>query len=250
VPPSAFQPVRHGVVDSTSERAFAALAAGTASDGDVHVAAGQTAGRGRRGARWESAPGEGLYASVVLLPAPPAPPAPAVTMMAGLAVLDGVRALGLRAARLKWPNDVLVGEAKLAGILVETRGLDPAAPHFVVGIGVNVVQRAFPPELERERAVTSLAREGIEATPDALLDALLDALPRRWEAALEQPQGLARDYLEAAGLAGRSVRVVLADEEVEGLVGHIDPARGLTLASPGGSLRTVPLEHVRALRAL
>jgi len=247
VSPTAFRPIRHGVVDSTNERALAAVAAGSARDGDVHVATAQTAGRGRRGARWESASGEGLYASVVLLPGPPPPPAPAVTMMAGLAVLDAVRALGLVAARLKWPNDVLVGPAKLAGILVETRGLDPAAPHLVVGIGVNVTQRAFPAGLERERAVTSLAREGLETSPDALLRALLDALPPRWQQAREQPEGLARDYLDGAELAGRSVRVVLPGEEVVGVVRALDPLRGLTLAAQDGGERQLALEHVRAV---
>ncbi|HVS19810.1 MAG TPA: biotin--[acetyl-CoA-carboxylase] ligase, partial [Planctomycetota bacterium] len=117
--------LHHEIVDSTNERAFAALAAGTALHGDVHVARGQTAGRGRRGARWVSSAGEGLFASLVLLPAPPAPPAPAITMFAGLALLDALHELGLVRARLKWPNDVVVGDAKLGGCLVESRGFQP-----------------------------------------------------------------------------------------------------------------------------
>ena len=248
--PIEFRSIRHDVVDSTSERAFAALAAGEACDGDVHVAVAQTAGRGRRGARWESVAGEGLYASVVLLPPPPAPPAPAVTMMAGLAVLDAVRALGLEGARLKWPNDVLVGDAKLAGILVETRGLDPAAPHFVVGIGVNVRQRAFPPELTRERKVTSLALCDVRTGPDELLARLLQALPQRWRVARERPDALAVDYLDAAGLADRRVRVSLPEGPVVGRLVGLEPGRGLTLESAEGARRLVPIEHVRALEAL
>jgi BirA family biotin operon repressor/biotin-[acetyl-CoA-carboxylase] ligase len=242
--------IRHDLVDSTNERAFAAIAAGEARDGDVHVARGQFAGRGRRGARWESAPDEGLYASFVMLPPASAPPAPAVTVMAGLAVLDALRRLGLGGARLKWPNDVLAREAKLAGILVETRGLDPAAPHFVVGIGVNVAQRAFPAELERERAVTSLAREGVDASVEAALDALTGALPVRWTQALEQPERLARDYLVAAGLERRAVRAALAGGVVEGRVSGLDLVGGLTLDLADGSRRTLALEHVRALDAL
>jgi BirA family biotin operon repressor/biotin-[acetyl-CoA-carboxylase] ligase len=248
VPPTVFRTILHGVVDSTNERALAAVAAGRARDGDVHVATAQTAGRGRRGARWESAPGQGLYASLVLRPTPPSPPAPAVTMMAGLAVLDAVHGLGLAAARLKWPNDVLVGEAKLAGILVETRGLDPAAPHLVVGIGVNVAQRAFPLALERERPVTSLALEGLEATPQALLEALLEALAERWRQARGEPAKLAGDYLDGARLAGRRVLVSLPSGQVEGVVRRLDPVRGLVLSGPDGDERLVALEHVRQLR--
>jgi BirA family transcriptional regulator, biotin operon repressor / biotin---[acetyl-CoA-carboxylase] ligase len=245
---SSFQRViRHELVDSTNERALAAISAGEALDGDVHVAQGQTAGRGRRGARWESAPGEGLYASFVLMPRAPAPPAPAVTAMAGLAVLDALRELGLERARLKWPNDVLVGEAKLAGILVETRGLDPAAPHFVVGIGLNVAQSTFPAELERERAVTSLAREGSTAGVEDVLARLLAALPERWRQARAARELLARDYLAAAGLENRSVRATLASEQVEGRAVGLDFARGLRLALAGGVERVLALEHVRAL---
>ena len=66
---------------------------------------------------------------------------PAITMSVGLAVREAVFAAGLNSARLDWPNDVVVREAKLAGILVESRGFDPAAPHFVIGIGVNVMRR-------------------------------------------------------------------------------------------------------------
>ena len=239
--------IRYELVDSTNERALAAVAAGDARDGDVHVAQGQTAGRGRRGARWQSAPGEGLYASFVLMPPPPAPPAPAVTAMAGLAVLDALGELGLERARLKWPNDVLVGEAKLAGILVETRGLDPAAPHFVVGIGLNVAQRVFPAELERERAVTSLAREGMTVGVEGALAKLLAAVPERWRQARETRELLARDYLAAAGLANRLVRATLASEQVEGRAVGLDFARGLRLALAGGAERVLALEHVRAL---
>lgn len=241
--------VRHDVVDSTNERAFAALAAGEARDGDVHVARGQTAGRGRRGARWESPPGEGLYLSAILLPPPPAPPAAALTMAAGLAALDAVHALGLAAARLKWPNDVLVGGAKLAGILVETRGLDPRRPHFVVGLGLNVAQRAFPDELVRERAVTSLALEGVPTDLERLLRLVLERLAVRRREARERPADLAGAYLEAAGLAGVDVRVETADGTRVGRVLELDPRAGLRLALPDGSRRDLLLEHVRAVEA-
>jgi len=242
--------IRHALVDSTNERAFAAISAGEALDGDVHIAHAQTAGRGRRGARWESAPGEGLYASFVLMPPAPAPPAPAVTAMAGLAVLDALRELGFERARLKWPNDVLVEGAKLAGILVETRGLDPAAPHFVVGIGLNVAQRTFPAELERERAVTSLAREGSSAGVEDVLARLLATLPGRWHQAHDERERLAFDYLEAADLARRSLRATLAGEQVEGRIVGLDFTRGLRLALASGTERVLALEHVRALEPI
>jgi len=245
--PLPFRVQRHGVVDSTSERAFAAITAGTARHGDVHVAAAQTAGRGRRGRRWESAPGEGLYASVVLLPPPPPIDPAALTMAAGLAVLDAVRALGLERARLDWPNDVVVGAAKLAGCLVESRGLDHARPHAVVGIGVNVGQRAFSAELTAERAVTSLALEGVDAAPAACLDALLAALPRRLDAARRDLPRLERAWLAATGLAGRDVRVRRGAEVLAGRLEELSIAGGAALRGADGGVERVPLAHVTAL---
>lgn len=243
----AWRIVRHGRVDSTSERALAALAAGEARHGDVHVARAQSAGRGRRGARWESAEGEGLFASYVLLPAPPGPPAPLATMSAGLAVLDAVRALGLSRARLDWPNDLVVGDAKLAGVLVETRGLDPQRPHLVVGIGLNVRQASFSAELERERSVTSLLREGVEVELDTALLRLTDALRERWRVAVEDPDSVPPRYVEEAGLTRGPVRVEHAGGELLGRIRALDLRLGLQLETGAGERHVLPLEHVRAV---
>jgi BirA family biotin operon repressor/biotin-[acetyl-CoA-carboxylase] ligase len=237
---------RHGLVDSTSERAFAALADGTARHGDVHVAEGQTAGRGRFGRTWVSAPGEGLYASLVLLPGPPTPHPAALTMGAGLAVLESVRALGVRDARLKWPNDVVVAGAKLAGILVESRGLDPERPHAVVGIGINVRQREFPAELVAERAVTSLHLQGIETSVERALEALLERLAPRMDEACGSGDAVAADYARAIGVVGRDVRVAHGRSETYGRVRALT-LRGLELETEEGDHVRCALEHVQAL---
>lgn len=243
--------LRHGTVDSTNERALAAVAEGRARHGDVHVATHQTAGRGRRGRTWESPADEGLYLTLVLLPERPLRP-PALTMGAGLAVLEAARTLGAGRARLKWPNDLLVPgeggpEAKLAGILVEARGADPGRPHAVIGIGINVLQTEFPAPLEAERAVTSLRRLGLAVTLESTLDALLEGLAPRMQAALERPEAVARDYAEALGLVGRAVRVVLATGERRGRLDGL-ALDGLRLATSGGEER-LALEHVQALEA-
>jgi len=239
--------LRHACVDSTNERALVAIAEGHARHGDVHVAAEQSAGRGRRGHGWVSAPGEGLYLSLVLLPASAPRPA-ALTMGAGLALLACVHALGARAAVLKWPNDVLAPDergraAKLAGILVEARGHDPARPHAVLGIGLNVRQRAFPAPLEAERAVTSLLRLGCEVELERALDALLPRLAERLEQACAHPHETARDYAAALGLVGREVRVRLGQEERSGVL------QALTLAGLELGGEPLALEHVLALES-
>jgi len=240
--------VRHGLVDSTNERALASVADGSARHGDVHVAESQSAGRGRLGRGWVSAHGEGLYLSLVLLPARAPNPA-AVTMGAGLAVLEGVRALGVRHARLKWPNDVLVSNAKLAGILVESRGLDPARPHAVVGVGLNVLQRAFPPELVGERAVTSLALLGCTATLEAAIQTLLEHLSSRLELACSSPERIAGDYARASDLPGRAVRIRRGSGELTGRLESLTLA-GLELVLEDGARTRVPLEHAQTVEAL
>lgn len=239
------RPIRHEVVDSTNERALAAVAEGQARHGDLHVARAQTAGRGRRGSAWASASDEGLYLSLVLLPSTPPRPT-ALTMGAGLAVLEAVQALGARTARLKWPNDVLASDgagraAKLAGILVEARGFDPARPHAVVGIGLNVLQRVFPAELERERAVTSLARLGCGVTRERALEVLLARLAERMDEACAHPEASAEAYARALALVGRGVCA---------RVGHGERRGRLTALTLDGIVvagERIALEHVQSL---
>lgn len=244
--PVAWRIHRHGVVDSTSERAFAALAAGEARHGDVFVATAQSAGRGRLGRRWESPVGEGLYLSVVVAPPAPGPPPPALTLAGGLAVLEGAERLGLGGARLDWPNDLVVGERKLAGVLVESRGLDPTRPCYVLGIGLNVRQRAFSPELSGERAVTSLLLEGVDVELAAALEAVLAALAPRLDEALGTDPALGRDFLARTGLLARRVEVRCGGTTHHGELAALDPACGLTLRTASGSL-TLPLAHVQGV---
>lgn len=243
--------LRHDEVDSTNERALAAIAAGTARHHDLLVARAQSAGRGRLGRAWHSPAGEGLYLSLVLLPET-APEPTALTMGAGLAVIEALAALGARDLDLKWPNDVLHGTAKLAGILVESRGLGvrAAGPAFVAGVGVNVRQREFPAALEAERAVTSLARLGLDLEPEAVLAELAPRLVRRLDRAGVAPEGVARDYAARLGLLGRAVRVRTPRAELEGTLEALSIAAGLVLARAGRERARLELAHVTRLEAV
>jgi len=127
-------------VDSTSDVALRLGETG-ASHGLVVAAETQSRGRGRLGRQWNSPRGAGLYLSVLLKPLVAGP---VLTLAIGVAVAEGIRkATGLTVS-LKWPNDVLVGERKLAGILTEV-GLAPEGARFAVaGIGINVLPAAHP----------------------------------------------------------------------------------------------------------
>lgn len=254
-----YRRIDHGTCDSTNEQALRALADGSARHGDLHTALEQTRGRGQRGRAWWSAPEGGLFLSLVWSPTVPsgeALPDPALlTMAAGLGVLDCVRAAGAVEARLKWPNDVLVGGAKLAGILVEARALGTEHAACVVGVGLNVAQGSFPAALQAEREVTSLALQGITAAPLDLAEPLAEALRGRLRAATEAPEQEGRSFLEAAGLLGREVEVVSGSGPARrgtllGLevAGPAPGAAQLLLGTPSGVQRAVAA-HVQGVRA-
>src|SRR5215471_10035784 len=150
-PGSLWREVR-AVAETGSSNADLLAAAGTgAAEGTVLVAEVQTAGRGRLNRRWASPPRAGLTFSVLLRPdGVPAALLGWLPLLAGVAAAASVRAVAAVDATLKWPNDVLVGERKLGGILAERTG---AA--VVVGIGINVWQARA--DLPTDTAATSLA---------------------------------------------------------------------------------------------
>ena len=183
------------VVDSTQAVAFA-LATEGAPDGTTVIADTQTRGRGRRGRAWYDEPGASLLASIILRPRLDPAAFPLLSLVAGIAVVGALWASAGLDARLKWPNDVLVRGRKIAGILIESRrmaGNDadraPAlAPGtrggvVVVGIGINLTQRRFPPPLDG-RATSALLEIGRLIDRDRLLAGVLDGLDR-WRARLE-----------------------------------------------------------------
>ncbi len=134
------------VTDSTNSDALEAARSG-APHGSVYFADEQQAGRGRGDHAWNSAAGEGLYASVLLRSPIPAARLPLLPLAAGLAAAEAIRAVAGINIDLRWPNDLLIGPRKVGGILVESKISGGAADYVVVGIGINVHQRAFSPDL-------------------------------------------------------------------------------------------------------
>jgi len=146
----------HATVPSTMDVASALASAG-ADAGVVVGSDQQTAGRGRRGRVWESPPGAGLYFTVIARPPVCANASlPLLTLAAGVAVRHGIHAaLGL-APDLKWPNDVMVGRRKLAGILAEGLAVGTASQAVAIGVGLNLQPSSYPPEV----AVRATSLEG------------------------------------------------------------------------------------------
>jgi BirA family transcriptional regulator, biotin operon repressor / biotin---[acetyl-CoA-carboxylase] ligase len=235
---------------STNDDARRAASEG-APHGAAFLADAQTSGRGRGGRAWHSPPGENLYFSVVLRPHLPARSLAPIGLPIGLAVASVVeRALAARAGRapgspaddvrLKWPNDVLVRDRKLSGILVEGQLRGDSVSSLIVGVGVNVNVRSFPPELaDRATSLALLGCGGLsrERLAAELLAALGDTAAR-FEA--EQLAPFAEDLARLDWLRGRRVEVGGAF----GIASGIDPEGQLLVQGPDGIVRAVAAGEV------
>jgi BirA family biotin operon repressor/biotin-[acetyl-CoA-carboxylase] ligase len=227
--------VRLDRVDSTQTTAFA-LAADGADDGTVVVADYQASGRGRRGRTWEAAPGQSLLCTILVRPRLAAPQWPAYSLVAAVAVAETLARTAALAARLKWPNDVLIAGRKIAGILLESRTVGDAATTMIaVGVGINLAQRAFPAALAA-RATSVAIETGRTVARDAMLDALLEAFDG-WRARLEG-EGMAAvraRWLALADTIGRRVSI----DGVSGVAVDLDPDGALVLEGAGRRHRVV-----------
>jgi BirA family biotin operon repressor/biotin-[acetyl-CoA-carboxylase] ligase len=210
-----------------------AAARGSAPEGLVLIADAQAAGRGRLGRRWVSPPRAALMVSVLLRPsAVPAGRRGWLPLLAGVAVASAVRGAAAVDARLKWPNDVLAGERKLAGILAEQSG-----DAVVVGIGINVSTRRD--ELPVTGA-TSLLLEGAAGIDrDRVARHVLGEFERRYLAWARAPDagGLRDEYLRLCATLGRVVRVEMPGGQVlSGTAADIDPDGRLLVSTTTSSV--------------
>lgn len=224
-----------------------AVAAARAEPGLVVVTDHQTAGRGRLDRGWETPAGMALTFSAVVDPGVPDARWPWLPLLAGLAVSAAVRRATGIGATLKWPNDVLVEERKLAGILVE-RVATSGAPVAVVGIGLNVHQTELPVD-----GATSLAVEGSPVDRADLLQAVLERLAAEladWRSTGGDPLRLRPTYSAACSTLGRHVSVQLpANRTLAGLAESVDATGRLVVVGESGERTAVAAGDVIHVRA-
>jgi BirA family biotin operon repressor/biotin-[acetyl-CoA-carboxylase] ligase len=230
--------VRVGTVESTQSVAFALAEAG-APDGTVVVADHQTAGRGRRGRRWLDEPGASFLVSMVLRPQARLAELPRLSYVAAVAAAEALRQVAEVPVRLEWPNDLVVRGRKVGGILLESR-VSGGRPLVVVGVGINLHQRTFPPELG-PRATSVVLETGRLVDRETLLAAWLEAFARwrrRWETEGFDP--VRQRWQALSDTLGRWVAV----EGAEGVATALDDAGALVVVTPQGPRRVLagPLE--------
>jgi BirA family biotin operon repressor/biotin-[acetyl-CoA-carboxylase] ligase len=233
-------------IDSTNTYLRQQAAEG-APEGLVAVADHQSAGRGRLDRRWEAPAGASLLMSVLFRPEFDPSELHLCTGAVALAAAEACRDVAGVGPVLKWPNDLLVGEAKLAGVLAEAEFAGDALASVVVGIGINV---AWPgPEGVGGTCLDDLGGTSEPVDRKVLLDAVLAALsPRR--ALLDSAEGrrtLAAELRQRCATLGQRVRVELASEAVVGVATEIDDAGHLVVQTTEGP-RTVAAGDVVHLR--
>jgi BirA family transcriptional regulator, biotin operon repressor / biotin---[acetyl-CoA-carboxylase] ligase len=201
-------------IDSTNRYLVDAAAQGEPA-GLVAVADEQRAGRGRLGRTWVAPPGASLLASVLLRDALPPEQRHLAVVAAALGAIDAVDEHCAFRPRLKWPNDLVVDDRKLAGLLAEATNGTGVAVGLVVGMGLNVDWPDFPPEIAA--TATACNREGTAAPRVDLLVAWLRAFDARLDTLVARgPSALGREHTENSATLGRRVRVERARDVLEG----------------------------------
>lgn len=235
--------VRLEVVDSTNRYAADAVRHG-APEGLVVLAEEQTAGRGRLGREWIAPAGSALLCSIVFRPRLRPDELHLVPTAVALAAADAAQATSGAAIELKWPNDLVAGEAKVGGVLAEivAGGASVAGPGaaLVVGLGLNIEAAGIRARLRADAAgrgrdpVTGLAElAGHDVARDDVLEALLGSLRRRYGATGRPERSTMDEYRQRCSTIGRSVRLDTARRSFAGVVAGIDGKGRLVVVSQG-----------------
>ena len=229
-------------VDSTNDIAFDAA---NQADGQALVitAQYQRKGRGRFNRKWIAKPNSAILASVLLHKSASILPHESLTIAAGLAVAEGIEQITNLRPSLRWPNDVIIDDAKLAGVLVEVR-YRGAARYVVIGFGVNVL--SAPPMEVIEKKATCLAEAMAPMPIPEPIDILRSILIRidYWIEQLGKGnvQHLHQQWCKRCDMINRLVRVISSGQCFTGRVIDVNPLEGLTLMTPQGQCIRLPAE--------
>ena len=227
-------------LDSTNSKAYQ-LALDGAEEGEVVVAESQEKGRGRLGRQWFSPPFLNLYLSAILRPKIPPHQASLITLMAAVASADAIEKFSGLPPLIKWPNDFLFRDRKVAGLLNEIHSETDRIHFVILGIGVNlnVDEEMFPKEI-RNVAVSLKEEMGQTVSRKAFLASLLQEL-EKWYSILSEGGGtvILKSWRDRAHLKGRQVKVTSFGETIAGLAIDVDSDGALILETEDGKRKRV-----------
>jgi BirA family biotin operon repressor/biotin-[acetyl-CoA-carboxylase] ligase len=220
-----------------------------AEEGLCVVAAEQTQGRGRLGRQWASPKGAGLYFSILFRPTFPQASWPLLTLMAAVAVQDALSQSCDLPTDIKWPNDVIAGEKKLCGILAETVETRMGSA-VVVGIGINLNQNSFPPELN-DVATSVEAVSKKPANAELVTESLVRALSNHYRK-LQMQDGLTKlvnDWCSRSSYCrGKRITVAEGADSFVGTTRGVEKDGALIVETDNGELKVVRAGDVSSVR--
>ena len=209
----------------------------------------QTAGRGRRDRTWHSVAGEGLYLSVLLQPEIAAEKIPLLSLMTAIAVAETIIQLAALSVDIKWPNDVLVNNHKVGGILIESTSTHHEPPRVIIGIGVNLNQQTFPAELAATATSLKIVT-GKNFAVTIFRDRLLDRIAFWYEELRAQREHkiLSRWQELSTYAFSKQVIIIFDHEEISGETAGLNKSGALRLKTATGKIITILAGEIKHLR--
>lgn len=243
--------ISYAQTGSTNDLALE-LAAGGTQEGTLVIAEYQTGGRGRRERKWLSPTGSSILASLILRPAIMTHEAQSIALISAAAVAHAIRSVTQLPAMIKWPNDVMINDRKVSGILAEMRTEVAMVKFIVVGIGVtvNLPRSRFPSEIMN--VATSLSHESGHNVPRiALLQEILRQLERRYVKVKERKtDGITAEWKALSATIGRQVRITLPRRIVSGYALDIDESGALLVKLDSGQTQRITADDAVQLRVV
>ncbi len=235
-------------IDSTNRTALE-LAQRGAPEGTVVLADEQLSGRGRGDRYWHSPAGVGIYCSIVLRPKVRAAKAQVLTLVAGVAVAKAVSLKTSLSPQIKWPNDILVNDKKIAGILLESKATTVGIDHAVIGVGVNV--NHTPADLPEQLLVlaSSLRMElGEKVKRDPLIAQIFLEMESLYDRLQQEDSAvILEQWRSFSATLGQRVRVMQKGRPTEGVAVDINDEGALLLRRDDGNLTVVNAGDVEHL---
>jgi BirA family transcriptional regulator, biotin operon repressor / biotin---[acetyl-CoA-carboxylase] ligase len=232
--------------DSTNAEIIRYTSNHPSEEGLVVIADCQTGGKGRSGRIWHSAPGTGIYLSMLIQPKLSPEQLPIVTIMAGLATALAVNEFIPQSAQLKWPNDLLLNNKKVAGVLCEYHATK--IPTVIIGIGINVNHTHFPADI-KDIATSLKLESGIETNRTLLIKQLVTQLDFQYsELKKNKVQPLIDNWTCHSDLFGKSISISKGEQSITGKAIRLDPLGRLVILNELGKEIVLDSGEVRIQR--
>jgi BirA family biotin operon repressor/biotin-[acetyl-CoA-carboxylase] ligase len=219
-------------------------------DGTVIIADAQTGGKGRLGRKWLSPQGKNLYMSIILRPVILPRDAAILTLMSAVACASAIKQLSSVPTSIKWPNDIMVSDKKLGGILTEIKADMDRILHAVIGIGININLEAGDMPDEIKACATSIKNELGNAQSRTLIAIEIIKELERWYSILLNggKKSVIEEWLKLSSTIGRAVKVTVGNNVFTGIAETIDEEGMLMLKLPDNTVKKISAGDVTILR--